>query len=703
MKRLALLLIVLIVAGVIPLYGAGDVSASPSPGYVTKALNVTASADAYSAYKYGKYYKWYSYHEYNGKYELAVGNTSYYSRERAYFRFNLSSIPGVAKIESAQLCVYVAYIKYFDTPMNVGVYNITNNWSEDYTRPAPQPGPLLDNRTLSKGWVCFNVTGYVKSKFPEQNVFSFVLKLVNENISNYAWIYSRENSYDRPVLRVSYYVPIAISSLSVAQPAYAGLNAPIKAVITNGGSKNQSVEYRLLINGQVVYNETVSVPAGGEVAVEYDWVPPEEGYYTVTAEIFGDGFSDQSSATVYVYTNPYRLFFGLSTYYENMYNKEFPAINALYENLTNTVEKLRSCGVDLGDLTDDVQWINSTYHEMLDEYQLFLKMKAHAPLLVNGNRLYSYPLMIHIRKAAFLGRDLQERIEKVLPILQKTLEKVEPLCRPKASNQTNQTAGNVTAPANGTLSNQTNVSAPSNVTNITIHITRVLIDASHGQYYISKYGIENLKNYIESELGWEVNVSYVPLTEDVLKNYDIVILTNPKSDLSETEIRALQQFVENGGGLFIAGDWYKYVNTESLNAVVGKFGIEFERTELMDNANNSGKPYYPFVGIYNRETPITKFIPDGWKIYYSGDTLKITGDAVWVVRAFPTGYAVDSDGNVVYAEGSEPIVAAAVQVGKGRIVAYGSSKALSDAYYSKYIRSNWPFIKGALLWLAHED
>ncbi|WP_457741934.1 DUF4350 domain-containing protein [Thermococcus sp.] len=701
MKRLALLLIVLIVAGVMPLYGAGYVGASPSQGYIIKAVNVTASADAYSAYKYGKYYKWYSYHEYNGKYELAVGNTSYYSRERAYLRFNLSSIPAVAKIESAQLCVYIAYIKYFDTPMNVGVYNITNDWKEDYTKPAPEPGLLLDNKTLSKGWVCFNVTDYVKSKFSEQTVFSFLLKLVNESVSNYAWIYSRENPYDRPVLRVSYYVPIAISSLSVAQPAYAGLNAPVKATITNGGSKSQDVEYLILINGQVVYNETVSVPAGSEVEVEYDWVPPEEGYYTVTAEILGNGFSDKSSSTVYVYTNPYRMFFGLSTFYENLYTEEFPVVSALYENLTSTVEKLQSCGVNLGDLKGDVQWINSTYKEMLDEYQLFLKMKAYAPLLINGNRLYSYPLMIHIRKAAFLGRDLQGRIEKVLPILQKTLEKVEPLCKSKL-NQTNQTAGNITAPTNGTVSNQTNVS-PSNVTNVTIHITRVLIDASHGQYYINKYGIENLKSYIENELGWEVNVSYVPLTQDVLKNYDIVILTNPKSDLSEAEIQALQQFVENGGGLFVAGDWYKYVNAKSLNALVKKFGIEFEKTELMDDANNSGKPYYPFVGIYNRETPITKFIPDGWKMYYNGDTLKVSGNALWVIRAFSTGYAVDSGDNVVYAEGSEPIVAAAVQVGKGRIVAYGSSKALSDAYYSKYIKSNWPFIKGALLWLAHED
>jgi len=220
---------------------------------------------------------------------------------------------------------------------------------------------------------------------------------------------------------------------------------------------------------------------------------------------------------------------------------------------------------------------------------------------------------------------------------------------------------------------------------------------------VDKVGVSYLMNEIETELGWEVELNQLPLTYDHLKDYDVLILLNPKDDLTEAEISAIQEFVENGGGLFIAGEWYKYLNSESLNAVVEKYGISFNADELMDEEKNSGRPYYPFIGIYNKDHPAMKFVPEDWTMYYNGDTLTVSGAAVWLIRGYETSYSVDADGNVVYAKGSKPIVAVAIEVGNGRIIAYGSSKALSDSYYQKYIKSNWPFIKGALLWLAHQE
>ena len=693
MKRVAIALVLLLVAAIVPLSGGSFAAAavtSENP-YVIKAVNVTTSADAYSYIYKGEYYKWYSYHQYYDNYELAIGNSSYYQKERAYLRFNLSGIPKAAEIASAEVCVYVAYIRYFSTPMNVGIYNITNNWNENYTKPAPEPGTLLDNRTLSKGWVCFNVTDYVKSRFPEQSLFSFVLKLVNEDIYNYAWIYSRENAFDKPILKVSYYVPIAIKSISVSSPTYTNIPIYITTSVANGGNSDSNVTFVLKINEQVVLNESIVIPAGRYQNITYKWVPTQKGTYTITAEIMGDGFSDTSSTVVNVAYNPYLLFAGLAGFYANMFKKEAPAITSTYENFTATVEKLQSCGVDLGDLKDEIAMINSTYEQMMEEYNKFLEMTS-SPLYQSG-MVYSYPVTMHIRKAVFLGRTLISEINKVMPILQETLEKVEPLCHP-AVNETNQTAGNVTAPSNGTVTNQTS--------NYTIHITKVLIDLSHGQYYFTKYGVKTLTSYIQDDLHWEVQLNYKPLTYDELEKYDVVILTNPKSDLTSDEISALREYVENGGALFVAGDWYKYLS-DSLNELLAGTGVAFEKTELMDDEQNSGRSYYPYVGIYNRDCSITKFIPDDWKMYYNGDTLKITGDAKWVIRGYESAYAVDADGNTVYEKGSEPVVAAALTLGKGRIVVYGSSKALSDAYYDKYIKSNWPFIKGALLWLVGES
>ncbi|WP_297509059.1 DUF4350 domain-containing protein [Thermococcus sp.] len=673
MRRMAILIVILLVVGAVP-FSALKPAAAAVP---SKTVQIVASADAYSSYKYGKYYKWYSYHEYKGKYEVAVGNTSYYAKERSYFRFDLSEIPSIADIQSAQVCVYVAYIKYRSPLMNVGIYNITNDWNENYTKPAPVPGELLYNTTLKKGWVCFDVTDYIKGKFPAEKTFSFVLKLVDESISNYAWIYSRENSYDRPHLEITYRIPVAISSLTVSKPYYTSSPMKISSTITNGGENDVQLTYTLTIDNKTVENKTITVPGGGEVTETYTWFTTKAGTHTIKAEIRGDGFSDTAETVINVEYNPYILFASLSRLYANFFEREYPNVQALYENFTGTVDQLQKCGVDLGDIKDEVKTINEEYTKMQREYQRYLKVKEN-PLYQRVQ--YSYPITLHIRKALFLERDVEKRIKKVLPILQRTLEQVLPSCTAPTGNQTNVTSSNVT-----------------------IVIPKVLIDLSHDQYYINKYGYQGLLNGIENELGWEVYVNLEPLTYEKLKKYDVLILTNPKKPLTSDEIEAIREFVQNGGGLIVSGDWYKYVNIESLNELLQGTGIQFEKTELMDEEENSGRPYYPFVGIYNRDSPITKFIPEDWKMYYNGDTLMIGGSAVWVIRGFDSSYAVDADGNIVYEKGSEPIVAAAVTFGKGRIVAYGSSRTFSDVYYSKYIKSNWPFIKGALLWLVGQS
>ncbi|WP_297499836.1 DUF4350 domain-containing protein [Thermococcus sp.] len=677
MRWTAVFLIMLLVLGLIPLSVLKPVTAAVPP----KTVQIVASADAYSSYKYGKYYRWYSYHEYKGKYELALGNTSYYAKQRSYFRFDLSEVPSVASIQSARVCVYVAYIKYFSTPMNIGIYNITNHWNENYTNPAPEPEQLLYNTTLQKGWVCFDVTNYIKSRFPAEKTFSFVLKLVNESISNYAWLYSRENSYDKPYMEVAYQVPVAVSSLTVSGPYYTSSPIGITSTITNGGESDVQLTYVLTIDNRIVKNKTITVPGGGQVEETYTWFTTETGLHTVKAEIRGEGFSDTASTVVNVQYNPYILFASLARLYANLFEKEYPGVQSLYENFTGTVDQLQKCGVDLGDIKGEVKAINEEYAEMQREYQRYLKIRE-SPLFQHVQ--YSYPITLHIRKALFLGRDVERGIKKALPVLQRTLERVLPSCTAPAGNQT---------------SNQTNTTA----SNVTIAIPKVLIDLSHDQYYLSKYGYQGLVSDIENELGWNVEVNLKPLTYDRLKDYDVLILTNPKEPLTSEEIEAIREFVKNGGGLIVAGDWYNHVNTESLNELLQGTGIRFEKTELMDDEENSGKPYYPFVGIYNRNCLITKLIPEGWKVYYNGDTLIVGGSAVWVIRGFDSSYAVDADGNTVYEKGSEPVVAAAATFGKGRIVAYGSSKAFSDAYYSRYIRSNWPFLKGALLWLVGQS
>ncbi|NJE55353.1 DUF4350 domain-containing protein [Thermococcus sp. 21S9] len=703
MKRLAVAIVLLFLVGLIPTPMFAEVGATSN--YVIKTVSIGPTDDAYVKSttpdtNYGS-----SYNLYVGTYYRDHGN------ERAYLKFDLSSIPPGAVIVSATLHLYTYWGTYAQ-PINVSVYAVENDsWSEDTITwdNKPLAGQFLDKDLVPdsnrgdypvKHWSVWNVTDFVRSQFETDKVVSFVLISDSEGIVDESVGYnSKESKYvdERPYLEIVYYVPVAVSSLNINEPLYSGLPSKVYVSITNSGDAETNVTFYLKINGVPLYTENLTLGPKSTETLEKVWIPTATGDYNVTAEIVGEGVNDFITKQVHVYVNPYRLFYGLTYFYENGYNKIAPQLDELYANFTTTVQELQKCGVNLGDLSDDVKWIETNYNLTKAEYAKFLEMKKRTALFLSGNRLYTYSVMVHIRKARFLAQDVTERIEKVLPILQETLAKVEPLCHPPANetNQTaNQTTGNVTAPSNGTVTNQTTA-------NYTIHITKVLIDLSHGQYYFTKYGFTGLQEDIE-KLGWEVNVTYAPLTYDELKKYDVVILTNPKTKLSDEEIQALRKYVEEGGALFVAGDWYKYLS-DSLNELLEGTGVQFEKTELMDDEKNSGKPYYPFVGIYNRNCAITKYIPENWTMYYNGDTLKITGDAKWIIKGYESAYAVDANGNTIYEKGSEPVVAVAVTFGKGKIVVYGSSKALSDAYYGKYIKSNWPFIKGALLWLVEES
>jgi subtilisin family serine protease len=60
-----------------------------------------------------------------------------------------------------------------------------------------------------------------------------------------------------------------------------------------------------------------------------------------------------------------------------------------------------------------------------------------------------------------------------------------------------------------------------------------------------------------------------------LKQYDIVILTEPESTLFLEEINALVQYVEEGGNLMIWGSYYPFTNNDNLNTISNQFGVEF--------------------------------------------------------------------------------------------------------------------------------
>ncbi|MCD6372712.1 MAG: ThuA domain-containing protein [Thermococcus sp.] len=584
--------------------------------------------------------------------------------------------------------------------------------------------------------------------------------MVNEDQDNIAWIASRENPTNKPYLRVNYSLPVEIQnsenvSIVVIGEANASAEGKDVSVKVDGSTYNfvastQNVfvdalnfdpnepsllaYWKAVLTGYEIskrsyvaeqtLEKTVTVAekhltlhlAMGEPSMAV-LVVPKLGDRVDSVRVLKDngefklGENALSSSLGYYYVTPthvvvvlkkdptevivtfqdvevatrppaFDTFYKLSLNYMIYLKLHRDELESEYEKFENFTSELKSYNVDLSMVPV------SDIHEKMQTYRNITSQLPQNPVNLTAYRFRLYIVFVQSRKAFLLHRELMEELGQWNPVLEKAVLTAREL----AQQQANQTGEGV----NQTV-NQTEVIIPPLSEEV-----KVLIDYSHGQYYVGQ-GIDELIRRIRENLEWEVTVSTEPLTYDLLKEYRVVILLNPEEDLSDSEVEALQKYVESGGGLLVAGDWYAYANLESLNAVVGKYGIQFNADELMDDEQNSGRPYYPFVGIYNKDHPAMEYVSDTWVMYYNGDTLTVSGDAVWLIRAFDTGYAVDSDGNVIQEKGSRPILAAAVEVEAGRIVAYGSSRAFSDVYYGKYITSNWPFIRGVLLWLAHQE
>jgi len=487
------------------------------------------------------------------------------------------------------------------------------------------------------------------------------------------------------------YIPsVRITSLTVPDVAYRGTSVSIEMHIKNEGAFDENITVLLSIGGAVVLNKTLEIKAGEAKTVQYQWTPQTLGDYEIKAEVLG---YDTKYSLIKVVEHPRRVTNYLLKFYDFRYTWDLkPAFEEQYNQYSSILSELQGYGVDLGSIEDKIMEIDENVELIEEYYSKYLELKP----------TYStqYPIvpLRYLRRAYFLTRETEEKIREILPILNATLQEVRELIAQQANqtapteNQTVPGPSNITQPSNQTM----------NQTQIKVKVVRVLVDASHDQYY-NDQRLTGLINRIKEELGWLVDVNYQkPLTSEVLSKYNILIITNPKTDITEEEAQTIKNWVREGGGLLITGDWYRYVYYRSLNRITEEFGIKFNDDELMDEEHNTGRPYYPLVGEFNLEHPITKFLNETSQLYYNGDTLDVSGNAVWIIRGYSSAYAAESSGKVVKEKGSKPIVAAAVEVGSGRIVAYGSSRALSDEYYGRYITTNWPFLKGVLLWLAGE-
>jgi hypothetical protein len=117
---------------------------------------------------------------------------------------------------------------------------------------------------------------------------------------------------------------------------------------------------------------------------------------------------------------------------------------------------------------------------------------------------------------------------------------------------------------------------------------RIKIDEYHSEWEksdlpmtTSVYGVKTVYNYtflkeILSKHYASVESSNEAITEDVLRNCDVLVLKTPTKPYSANEIATIRAFVENGGGLWLIGDHTNIFGMNTyLNQVSEIWGIRF--------------------------------------------------------------------------------------------------------------------------------
>jgi hypothetical protein len=163
-----------------------------------------------------------------------------------------------------------------------------------------------------------------------------------------------------------------------------------------------------------------------------------------------------------------------------------------------------------------------------------------------------------------------------------------------------------------------------------------------------------------------------PLTADLLSCYDVVIISNPTTSFSASELAALKEFVRrgrviasgdgdlfdsdfiymqdnvkvavqyvdwlatgDGGGLLVMGE--RAVSNDAINQVANLFGLEINSDEVYDPMRYEADPVWPILG------------PKEDVQVLASASLSISKDAFALARTTPSGYVTvpaPSDGSM---------------------------------------------------------
>lgn len=247
---------------------------------------------------------------------------------------------------------------------------------------------------------------------------------------------------------------------------------------------------------------------------------------------------------------------------------------------------------------------------------------------------------------------------------------------------------------------------------------RILIDELHSDWENTTkkldkdwYGEESVYNYycladwLDYYYSVDINLNKT-MDSELLENYDILIVKCPTNPFSDKEIKAIVQFVENGGGLFLIGDHTNVFGMNFyLNTIAKNFGIRFnfdstndlttgrlslyESSELLPHPIVQDTPSFDFMTSCSLDAPLT-----AEEVIVGYSLSSQPGDYSTEYFFRKTYLAPDTDYGLF-------LQMVAVKHGKGRVVAFTDSTCFSN--FAVFMRGNPTLILGTMSYLNRSN
>lgn len=259
----------------------------------------------------------------------------------------------------------------------------------------------------------------------------------------------------------------------------------------------------------------------------------------------------------------------------------------------------------------------------------------------------------------------------------------------------------------------------------------VLVDAKHGNENTNgdsgtyKDNLKSFTTMLQKE-GYKVTENTAVITDTVLTNVNVLVITHPRTTYTAEENAAIAKFVKNGGSLLMAGKSNNSTNPTINNEMLSQIGtsIRMGNDGVFDDSETGNFWNDPKVAPYAvRVFPgvVSNYITDrvSFLDYYSGTSLSADDDAaltesgkvVILAKGNETTYQGKILGGYTYDAVSDetggsaiPLIASEEIGENGRIIVSGmnifNDKQMDESYEPK---GNDEFALNAINWLAHRE